>query len=393
MNRTSVFRCAIALACLSAFTPAAQAYQLGGEVAEDPDVHPEAALSGGEEQNADGAIPRDLCICVGESKSPIVAKIERALSEPLQSAGLDFTEIPLEQVVALIQEEYKLPVYLNKPALDAIGLSVDAPVTGSLRDISLKSALNVMLNELQLVYVIQNEMLIITTPEEAEMHLRTCVYDVRDLLPDTSNRSTDALIDTIVSCIATETWAENGGGEAEIRPLKPGSLVISQTQPIHDQIRDLLAAVRSIDRATPASAKLDSAANADQAVTRSYVLQVDRGEKVEQFRHDVRNLIVQSMPDTRWTGQLEDGQPVVLSVLPDRIVARHLPAVQDKVEELLRESGIATPSDEQVVRGGGGGGGIFQPNPQLRKGSLGMFRGEISGRGGGFAEFDQAATE
>ena len=42
-----------------------------------------------------------------------------------------------------------------------------------------------------------------------------------------------------------ETWAENGGGEADIRPLPTGLLVISQTQEVHEQVADLLAAIRA----------------------------------------------------------------------------------------------------------------------------------------------------
>ena len=40
-----------------------------------------------------------------------------------------------------------------------------------------------------------------------------------------ANADFDSLIDLIVSTVATETWAENGGGEAEIRPFPTGVLV------------------------------------------------------------------------------------------------------------------------------------------------------------------------
>ena len=90
-------------------------------------------------------------------------------------------------------------------------------------------------------------MLIITTPEEAEAELTTCVYDVRDLIGENKeNKDVLALIDVIVSCVATETWAENGGGEAEIRSLRPGLLVISQTRAVHDEIAELLGVIRQI---------------------------------------------------------------------------------------------------------------------------------------------------
>jgi general secretion pathway protein D len=57
----------------------------------------------------------------------------------------------------------------------------------------------------------------------------------------------DSLIDLIISTVATETWAENGGGEAEIRPFPTNlSLVVSQTQAVHEEIADLLEQLRRL---------------------------------------------------------------------------------------------------------------------------------------------------
>lgn len=54
----------------------------------------------------------------------------------------------------------------------------------------------------------------------------------------------DNLIDAIESTVAPETWADIGGGEANIRPLGT-VLVILQTPGVHDRIRDLLLQVRA----------------------------------------------------------------------------------------------------------------------------------------------------
>jgi hypothetical protein len=187
------------------------------------------------------------CQCVGESHSPSVAKIKQALRGSLKSEGLEFTDTTLEEVVIFLEEEYGIPVEINTGALEEIGIDVQKPVTRSLHGISLGAALRLLLHPIQLTYIVQDEVLIITTPEEAERHLVTCVYDVRDLLPQARNGADfDSLIDTIVSCIATESWAENGGGEADIRPLQPGFLVVSQTAPVHDEIRELLNIVRQM---------------------------------------------------------------------------------------------------------------------------------------------------
>jgi general secretion pathway protein D len=62
-----------------------------------------------------------------------------------------------------------------------------------------------------------------------------------------ANADFDSLIDLIVSTVSTDTWAENGGGQAEIRPFPTNlSLVISQTQAVHEQIADLLGQLRRL---------------------------------------------------------------------------------------------------------------------------------------------------
>jgi hypothetical protein len=49
--------------------------------------------------------------------------------------------------------------------------------------------------------------------------------NVNTPLGGAANADFDSLIDLIVSTVSTETWAENGGGEAEIRPFPGGVLV------------------------------------------------------------------------------------------------------------------------------------------------------------------------
>jgi len=320
----------------------------------------------------------DLCQCIGETDSA-AARIEKALRDRLKSNGLDFAETPLEQVIAVLQDDYGIPIKLDTPALDEIGLGPDEPVSINVRDISLQSALRLMLKPLNVTYIIRNEVLIITTPEEAESQLLTCVYDIRDIVGNPNDKTVRPLIDTILSCVATETWAKNGGGEAEIRMLEPGLLVISQIQPIHDEVRDLIKTIRDMSSNQPAAADPVAVekSTADNVVIRSYVLQLNPSNNVDTMRSQVRELIVQSLPDKTWNGRLEDGQPIVLSVFHDRVVVRHKQSVQDEVRALLAESGIATQSPtggEEMASGGfgggrmgGGGGGFFTPDPAAQE--------------------------
>ncbi|MEX2091904.1 MAG: hypothetical protein WD971_04460 [Pirellulales bacterium] len=194
------------------------------------------------------------CRCRGDL-GPDGERIKQVLAEQLKSAGLDFTEEPLENVVNFLQDEYQIPIQIDESSLEDSGQTRDEPLTVHVKNISLRSALRLLLKTKNLTYIIRDEVLIVTTPEEAEENLVTCVYDVRDLVtvPPQGSRTKgqrsasadyDSLINSILTCVQVDTWAENGGGEAEIRPLPPGLLIISQTQEVHEQIADLLSAIR-----------------------------------------------------------------------------------------------------------------------------------------------------
>ncbi len=124
----------------------------------------------------------DSVSITGDSASE--RRIAEALSSPLNTTGLDFVEAPLEEVVDFLRTEYGIEIQLDQNALDDLGIGSDEPVTVSLRNISLRSAMRIMLKQLELTYIIADEVLLITTEEEAETRLTTKVYSVGDLVID-----------------------------------------------------------------------------------------------------------------------------------------------------------------------------------------------------------------
>lgn len=106
-------------------------------------------------------------------------RIFRALDD---IATLEFIETPLADVVEFLKDAHNIPIEIDTKALDDVGLSTDVPVTRNLKGITLRSALRLMLRELDLTYMIRDEVLLITTPEEAETQLTTKVYPVADLV-------------------------------------------------------------------------------------------------------------------------------------------------------------------------------------------------------------------
>ncbi len=109
-----------------------------------------------------------------------------------------------------------------------------------------------MLGELDLTYVIRNEVLAVTTPEAAERELETRLYPVADLavaghapVVTTHPRSRfQTICDLICRHVEPASW-DSVGGAATITPLDArGLLAISQTDAAHHSIEALLAAVR-----------------------------------------------------------------------------------------------------------------------------------------------------
>jgi tetratricopeptide (TPR) repeat protein len=102
----------------------------------------------------------------------------------------EFIETPLSDVITFLETQHDIQIELDNKALDDIGIDPNTTVSKNLRGISLRSALRLMLKDLELTYVVRDEVLLITTPEEAESKLVTKVYPVGDLvLPITSGGS------------------------------------------------------------------------------------------------------------------------------------------------------------------------------------------------------------
>ncbi|HEY2411822.1 MAG TPA: hypothetical protein VGI40_06255 [Pirellulaceae bacterium] len=92
---------------------------------------------------------------------------------------VDVVEMPLKDVVLYLQETHNIPIILSLRKLEEASISPDTPVTKSLRGITLRSALKLLLNDLDLAYVVENGVLTITTKEDAgstPFSLRTAMW-------------------------------------------------------------------------------------------------------------------------------------------------------------------------------------------------------------------------
>ncbi|MFO0897692.1 MAG: hypothetical protein U0836_09755 [Pirellulales bacterium] len=196
-----------------------------------------------------------------EAESPLSAK----LSAP---AELAFQDTPLSELPNWLRVHHGVQAILDVKTLEDIGVARDAPITLKLRGVSLHSALRHLLRQQDLTWRVDGELLIVTTPEEAEQHLRAVVYPVLDLVQKADKEEGepdldyDTLIDLLMTQVAPDSWPE-GTGPGPIAPAA-GSFVVPQTDDVHEQIAALLAALRQAKQQA-------SAADASERVSTIYV--------------------------------------------------------------------------------------------------------------------------
>lgn len=179
-------------------------------------------------------------------------KIEGALGVMLKSP-IEASGIPLNQIIEQLSTDFDIPIMFDTAALDAAGTSPDTEVRINLRNVSLRSALELMLKGLELTYVIDDEVLLITTKDEADRRMEVRVYPVADLQASGPARATargseagPATLGLIVArLVEHDTWTANGTGEGEIQEW-PGMLIVSNTHTVHQKIEALLADMRGV---------------------------------------------------------------------------------------------------------------------------------------------------
>ena len=115
---------------------------------------------------------------------------ERQILDKLESAqvNIKYNARPLNEVLAEISSVTGVPIVSNKRAMAAIRVMPDVPVTLDISTpISLKSGLHHILDQFELTYVIDNDVLNITTIEAKRTNVEPRTYHVADLVTPIPN--------------------------------------------------------------------------------------------------------------------------------------------------------------------------------------------------------------
>lgn len=159
---------------------------------------------------------------------------EKIFSVLDQDTEFDFAETPLTDVVDYLGDLHNIEFAIDARALADAGIATDTALSRRLSGITLKSGLRLLLSEIKLDFVVENEVLLITTAEQAASKLETHVYETRLL----KTIPPDKLAEILVATISRESWRD-AEGKGFVKPL-PGCLIVYQTQKVHEEIVDLL---------------------------------------------------------------------------------------------------------------------------------------------------------
>lgn len=297
---------------------------------------------------------------VAEEK-PAAAKMtsETRLRAALDLPGtFEFVETPLTEVVGFLKDFYDIPILFDQRALDEAGIDKASPVTAELRNLPLRSALPLLLSDLELTWMIQHGVMKITTKERELATPVVRFYDVTDLaaagppatLVASAFESTETgVMSALTATVAPESW-QDVGGAGSVAVVRVGGrerLVIRQAASIHEEIAKFLSELRA--DLVPAVAK----AEAPKPYVRVYPIAEQAPAKATEYV----TLIEEALRGARWN----ESQGTYVRAAAGTVVVSHLRSVQDQVRDLLVNVG-ALPVQ-----------GIAAGNARMGGGSFGSF--------------------
>jgi hypothetical protein len=177
--------------------------------------------------------------------------IQRRLRQPI---SLNFKNVPLNQAVKDISAASGVSVVLDMRSMQDAKINLDAPISISVNNIDMKSALNLLLDQSRTTFVIQNDALVITTEDRGCYQIRR-TYPIADLLTpmaltDGKGKKVDELAESIRELIQNtvlkNSWEGMGGRGTILYSPPEKTLGVTQCQEVHEEIAELLASLRRL---------------------------------------------------------------------------------------------------------------------------------------------------
>jgi hypothetical protein len=256
--------------------------------------------------------------------------VEPTLQEKLNKRiDLVVVELPLKGVIAHLQEETGIQFVLSMKKLDEASVSPDTPITKTLRRVRAGTLLDLVLKDLELDYIERDDLLIITTPEDAESQMLIRVYDCRDLLTMSSPSAVFGNRPATPTIPPPPTAAP---GTTPVQPA-PGGVV--------DPFGAAGGAVEPFAPARGAPAATASSRRASQTPD----------SEVERRARELTTLVTTIVDPDTWSGSGGPGSVYSYSGLVVVAQTEHTHKKVERLFDMLREAaGLEAPKSGKVVR-------------------------------------------
>ncbi|MBW3543702.1 MAG: hypothetical protein KY476_25910 [Planctomycetes bacterium] len=221
---------------------------------------------------------------------------EAAIRKSLQKTVTQkFEGKPLNEVLAELSKSAGSTFWIDRTALLDEEIEPDEPVTIDLREATIQSALERLLDPMGMAWVIDHEVLVVTTKIAADEMLITCIYNVAELLPPEDEafdvgalptvrrtrlsyvqfnlggqmggsagqggfggpwveeptserqRAINRLIDVIEDA-TSGPWEDIDGTGGTIDFTEPGLLIVRQTAAVQDEVELLIDALKDLHK-------------------------------------------------------------------------------------------------------------------------------------------------
>jgi hypothetical protein len=319
---------------------------------------------------------------VDEVANAACEKLRAAMGK--EACMLKFSETPLTEALQIISDKHGLPIRIDTPALEEVGIDPKAAlISASLEGQSLSQALRRMLKPCDLIWQLGQDVILVTTPEEEQLNLVTKIYPVRDLIAFDHDPLSDAhpgdddfrsVTNAIEATVQPHSWVAVGG-TAWLEPFaQTAAIVVTQTEAGHEEIAGLLAQVRRSraqqkkDEPEAEAVEGDGARSGDgtgpvsggakppaamvnkqgeKLYLKVYRLSSDEREDARDLAETIRELIEPG----NWTAE----ENYYLRPLAGALIIRHTAATHRKIHKLLTElDALPWPSSKPQLPGLGG---------------------------------------
>jgi type II secretory pathway component GspD/PulD (secretin) len=123
-------------------------------------------------------------------RDPKVLAIESKLKDPI---SLNVEKQPLSDAITFLQNYTGMNIVLDPKALSDEGLTSSSPVSLTVNNVQLKTALKLLLRPLGLTYKVEDEVLLITSPQASSAQTFPKTYYVGDLIMPAGRAASDPL--------------------------------------------------------------------------------------------------------------------------------------------------------------------------------------------------------